>query len=103
MLIESSRSPLISGEIAFIRLILLNNNWGHNNWGQSGLTRILGLNDNLLRRWVKEHADPVKRSFPGHGNPRDEEVTRLKRELLQVKKERDFLKEAAAYFAKGSK
>ena len=67
------------------------------------IARNLGLHDNLLRRWVKEHADPVKRSFPGHGNPRDEEVTRLKRELLQVKKERDFLKEAAAYFAKGSK
>jgi len=27
----------------------------------------------------------------------------LKRELAQVKKERDFLKEAAAYFAKESK
>jgi hypothetical protein len=26
----------------------------------------------------------------------------LKRELAQVKKERDFLKEAAAYFARGS-
>ena len=67
------------------------------------IARNLGLHDNLLRRWVKEHADPVKLSFPGHGNPRDEEVTRLKRELLQVKKERDFLKEAAAYFAKDSK
>jgi len=67
------------------------------------IARNLGINDNVLRRWVKEHADPTKRSFPGHGNPRDEEVTRLKRELLQVKKERDFLKEAAAYFAKDSK
>ena len=67
------------------------------------IARNLGLHDNLLRRWVKEQADPVKRSFPGQGNPRDEEVTRLKRELLQVKKERDFLKEAAAYFAKNSK
>jgi transposase len=27
----------------------------------------------------------------------------LKKELLQVKKERDFLKEAAAYFARESK
>jgi transposase len=30
-------------------------------------------------------------------------MTALKRELSQVKKERDFLKEAAAYFAKESK
>lgn len=32
--------------------------------------------------------------------PRDEEVARLKRELARVKKERDFLREAATFFAK---
>ena len=42
-------------------------------------------------------------AFPGNGRPRDQEVAALKRELAQVKKERDFLKEAAAYFAKLSK
>jgi len=69
----------------------------------SEIARNLGINDNMLRRWVTEHADPIKKPFPGHGKPRDEELTRLKRELLQVKKERDFLREAAAYFAKESK
>ena len=69
----------------------------------SEIARNLGLNDNVLRRWVKEHAEPGKQAFPGHGNPRDEEIAQLKRELLQTKKERDFLKEAAAYFAKGPK
>lgn len=69
----------------------------------SEIARNLGINDTMLRRWVKEHTDPTKKSFPGHGKPRDEEVARLKRELLQVKKERDFLKEAAAYFAKESR
>jgi transposase len=34
---------------------------------------------------------------------RDEELARLKRELGRVKRERDFLKDAAAYFAKESK
>jgi transposase len=67
------------------------------------IARNLSINGNMLRRWVKEQADPAKRSFPGQGNSRDEEVTRLKRELLQVKKERDFLKETAAYFAKDSR
>jgi transposase len=42
-------------------------------------------------------------AFPGQGQTRDEELVALKRELAQVKKERDFLKEAAAYFAKESK
>jgi transposase len=32
----------------------------------------------------------------------DEEVTRLKRELARVKKERDFLRAAATFFAKES-
>ena len=41
--------------------------------------------------------------FGGQGKPRDEEITRLKRELARVKKERDFLKEAAAFFAKESR
>lgn len=63
----------------------------------------LGINDNLLRRWVKEFSEPTKTAFPGHGNARDEEVTRLKRELAEVKRERDFLREAAAYFAKHPK
>jgi len=63
----------------------------------------LGISDGLLRRWIKEQSDSTKKSFPGQGNPRDEEVTRLKRELIEVKRERDFLKEAAAYFAKQSK
>jgi len=42
-------------------------------------------------------------AFPGQGKPRDEEMVSLKRELARVKKERDFLKEAAAFFARESK
>jgi transposase-like protein len=34
---------------------------------------------------------------------RDEELTKLKRELAKVKQERDFLKDAAVFFAKESK
>lgn len=62
----------------------------------------LGINPNLLSRWVRE-ADGGSRSvFSGTGNPRDEELARLKRELARVTRERDFLKDAAVYFAKGS-
>ncbi len=69
----------------------------------SEIARNLGLNDNVLRRWVKEYAEPNTKAFPGHGNSRDEELSQLKKELLQVKKEPDFLREAAAYFAKGAR
>jgi transposase len=64
----------------------------------------LGISTRQLRRWrdaVSEHGEQA--AFPGHGKSRDEEVTRLKRELTKVKEERDFLKEAARYFAKESK
>ena len=68
----------------------------------SQVAKNLGINDNVLRRWIKEFTDQAKKPFTGHGNPRDEEMAGLKKELLQVKKERDFLKEAA-YFARESK
>lgn len=63
----------------------------------------LGINANMIGRWRRELGHYDKEAFPGNGHSRDEEVTRLKRELARVTKERDFLKEAAAFFAKGSK
>ena len=55
-----------------------------------------------MRGWsdaVKEHGN--EKAFPGHGNSRDQELT--KRKLAKVTEERDFLREAARYFAKESK
>jgi transposase len=69
----------------------------------SEIARNLGINDNMLRRWVKEAGKSGQRTFPGHGNPRDEELARLKKELREVTQERDFLREAATYFAKEPK
>jgi transposase len=63
----------------------------------------LGISTRQLRRWSDLYKADGKDAFPGQGNSRDEEITRLKRELGQVKKERDFLAEAARFFAKESK
>ena len=63
----------------------------------------LGISTRQFRRWRDELYLLGNDAFPGKGQSRDEENTALKRELAQVKKERDFLKEAAAYFAKESK
>ena len=41
-----------------------------------------------------------RRPFAGTGVPHDEEVAKLKRELARVKRERDFLKDAAVFFAR---
>jgi transposase len=61
----------------------------------------VGVNPNMLTRWVREADAGGGKAFPG-GIPRDEELARLKRELSKVTRERDFLKDAAAYFAKQS-
>ncbi len=63
----------------------------------------LGINANMLSRWRNELKGHGPKAFIGQGHARDEEMAALKRELNRVKKERDFLKEAAAFFAKESK
>jgi transposase len=63
----------------------------------------LGIAPRLLGVWRKQLATSGTKAFPGRGKPHDEEMAALKRELARVKKERDFLKEAAAFFAKESK
>ena len=64
----------------------------------------LGVIARQLRRWreaVQEHGE--ENAFPGHGKARDQELARLRRELKKVTEERDFLKDAARYFARESK
>ncbi len=63
----------------------------------------LGISTRQFRRWRDELQLLGNDAFPGQGRTRDQELTDLKSELAKVKKERDFLKEAAAYFARGSK
>ena len=70
---------------------------------KSQVGRELGINANLLGRWCRDFAANGAAAFPGQGKPRDEEMDALKRELSRVKKERDFLREAATFFARESK
>ncbi len=62
----------------------------------------LGISSRQLRRWRDEFRLLGNDAFPGQGRGRDEEMTQLKRELVKVKQERDFLKHAVVYFAKES-
>jgi transposase len=66
----------------------------------AGVARDLGLSASMVNRWRKEKRELGRQAFVGQGVSRDEELTRLKRELAKVTKERDFLRDAAAYFAK---
>jgi transposase len=62
----------------------------------------LDVHATVLRRWVREFGSSGTDAFPGKGQlkPDDEELRSLKREVAKLKAERDFLKKAAAYFAR---
>jgi transposase len=65
------------------------------------VARELGLHAAQLRDWRRELARP---SPAAAAAPSDAaEVRRLRRELEVVRQERDFLKKAAAFFAKESR
>ncbi len=64
------------------------------------VARELGLDITTLRRWIKEFAADGERAFPGHGHPRDEELTRLRRENELLRQERDILKKAIGIFSR---
>lgn len=57
----------------------------------------------MLGRWCKEYRTSPGQAFRGPGVSWDEEVPAPKRDLAWVRKEREFLAEAAAFFAKESK
>jgi Transposase. len=60
--------------------------------------RELGVGPELLRRWERElHGTVPLREW----SPLQQELKELRRELEITRQERDFLKKAAAYFAKG--
>ena len=63
----------------------------------------LGIGATVLGRWRRELRREPAHAFAGHGRPRDEELVQLRRELSRVTKERDFLREAATFFASASR
>jgi transposase len=68
----------------------------------SQVARDIGVGSNLLYRWRRALKGDGK-AFPGSGVARDQELLALKRELAKVKRERDFLRDAATFFAGESK
>ena len=64
----------------------------------------LGIKRELLYRWRDDlQANGEAGAFRGPGRPagdQQSEIARLKREIEDLKEERDILKKAAAYFAK---
>ena len=57
------------------------------------LARELNVRRNQLYKWKEQLAGRGENAFPGHGRRagREDEVARLKRELMRVTEERDIL------------
>jgi len=64
----------------------------------------LGIRPELLYRWRSEFATRPTASFPGNGKvaltEEETEVVRLKKELAEMRMERDILKKAVGIFSK---
>ena len=76
---------------------------------QAQVARDLGIRPDMLRTWRRQAEGRAGVAtvavFPGNGHQasQDEELQRLRRENERLRQERDFLKKAAAYFAKESR
>ena len=58
----------------------------------SAVAQDLGINESVLQRWKKRLQQGQDRPFPGRGNPRDQEMAKLQKELARVKQENEILK-----------
>jgi len=69
------------------------------------VSRNLDVDPTVLRRWQDQVTVDPETAFPGNGLERkpEEEIKRLRKEVAQLRAERDFLKRASAYFAQESR
>ena len=64
----------------------------------------LGIAHSNLNRWRTQYGKNGELASPGNGKqrltPQEEEIRRLKKELYEVRQERDILKKVVAIFSK---
>jgi transposase len=75
----------------------------------SEVARELGLNAEMLRQWKRQAEARAGQAgsdvFPGNGKltSQDEEIRRLRREVMVLREEREILKKATVFFAKDTR
>ncbi|YCH76280.1 IS3 family transposase [Pseudoalteromonas sp. SCSIO 43210] len=70
------------------------------NYSQAEASRNLGVNPNMLGRWIKEAENDDGHAFRGNGNltPEQEEIRELKAQVKRLEMEREILKKATVFF-----
>lgn len=71
-------------------------------YSKAEAARSLGINPNVLGRWIKEHEAADGQAFRGNGKltPEQAELRQLREENRRLKMEKDILKKATVFFAK---
>jgi transposase len=66
------------------------------------VARDLGIHENLLYNCRRKYLDDTAHAFPGKGHlkPADEQMRCLKKELTDIKEERDILKKSLGHLLK---
>lgn len=66
------------------------------------VARELGINVNVIYRWVRQYKEDQENSFPGKGHqkPDDLELHKLRKRLADMTEERDILKKVVTIFSK---
>jgi len=71
----------------------------------SEAARSLGINSNMLGRWIKELETDDGLAFRGNGKltPNQEEIKKLKAQVKKLEMETNILKKATVFFAADTK
>ena len=76
-------------------------------YSQTEAARNLGINANMLGRWIKQYQSEAQNSeaFGGNGNltPEQKEIKELRKKVKQLETEREILKKATVFFAAETK
>ena len=76
-------------------------------YSQAEAARNLGINSNMLSRWIRQFQDDSqsREAFPGHGSQSSEqkEIIALKKKIKRLEQEREILKKATVFFAAETK
>lgn len=72
---------------------------------RSEAARSLGINANMLGRWIKEQDSDDGQAFRGNGKltPDQDEIRKLKSRVKRLEMEKDILKKATVFFAAETK
>ena len=72
---------------------------------RSEAARSLGINPNMLGRWIQQFESEDGQSFRGNGklSPEQEQIRKLKNQVKRLELEKEILKKATVFFAAETK